>query len=325
MNEIKEVILKCNSNIFGFQLKEGTKLIIDEFGKLGIFNFESNLFTTISLDFFQYNPSDFIKEGQRVNKLFDEISKEGGRLPLYEFEITNENKESHKKVTLFGMNYHLLTPNFGSYNDVFVKSFHPNISYLEYLQQSASQPFVIDFIKMESKNTRQLEQIIDYKTRDANGQELKIPIILQSYRGCDDESQNKLTVCDTKVIDGNSEFSFYMLPDTKLKMRIYAKKSKSIDSDTVSVLNSLLSCQIQQGIDFVSLENVKKFVGDKFDYGFSKNKIETELFSLIEGGYIDFRDGLYGYKFKILKIDGSVKDELTLTQVLKHSEYNLIN
>lgn len=328
---MKEVVLKCNANIFGFQFKKNSRLYIDK----DVNNTDELLFCEyenkkgisipIYLSLFERTHEDFIKEGQRINILFDEIEKEGGQLPIFEFEITNQNKEAPKTVTLFGSNFHLLTPNFGSDKDVSVKPLHPNISYLEYLQQSAHQPCKIDFIRLESETLNQLYQIITYSTKDANGQLLQVPIITQSYRLATDENPNELMVSDRKVIDGNSDFQFTILPDTKLKIKIYGKRSYSIDSQSIDIINSLISCQIQQGLDYVSLPNLKKFIGERYYNDFYPNAIERELESLFDKKIIDLKDGLYGYKFKILKVDGTVKNELTLTQVLKHSEFNLMN
>lgn len=328
----KQIVLKCNSNIFGFQFKKNSRLYIDKDvnnnevlfcengGNSGI-----NTSIPIYLPLFERTAEDFIKEANRINSLFDEIEKEGGQLPLYEFEITNNNKEAAKTVTLFGSNFYLLTPNFGSDKDVSVTPSHPNISYLEYLQRSAHQPCKIDFIRLESETANQLYQIITYSTKDANGQLLQVPIITQSYRNATDENPNELMVSDRKVIDGNSDFQFNILPNTKLKLKIYGRRSHSIDSQSIDIINSLISCQIQQGLDYVSLTNLKKFIGERYCNDFYQNAIERDLESLFDKKLIDLKDGLYGYKFKILKVDGTIAKELTLNQVLKHSEYHLTN
>lgn len=335
----KEVILKCNANIFGFQFKKDTQLSVVTVKTLD--GEKENISLTyqgestpenaninvklISLDFFERTAEDFIHECNRINNLYDEIEKEGGQLPLYEFEIINENKESAKKVILFGLNQYLLTPNFGSEIGVKIVPDKHNISYLEYLQRSASQPFKIDFIRLESECVNQLMQIITYTTRDANGQLLQVPIITQSYRNATDENPNELMVSQQNVIDGNSYFEFAMLPSTKLKIKIYGKTNSFMDSAILSILNSVLSCQIQQGVDYVSVENIRKFTGNHFDDYFYKGTVEKLLSNLFEKGFLDFKDGLYGYKFRILKVDGTVSKELSLTKVLQHSEYNINN
>lgn len=325
--EAKKVVLKCNSNIFGFQLKSGSEIEINNERELNVLWIDSENKPNVSnirLYFFQRNSEDFIKEANRINLLYDEIQRENGQLPLYEFEITNENKEERLTTTLFGMNQFLLTPNFGSATDIKVNPSRPDICYLEYLQQSASQPFKIDFIHFECENTKQLNEIFTYATRDANGQKLEVPVILQSYRKFNDDNSKELIVYDKKVIDGNAYYQFNVLPSTKLKIKIYGKTNR-YDYESFNILSSLLSCQIQQGLDYVSVENIKKFIGETFHNGFYQNLLQEQLPSLFEKGYIDLKDGLYGYKFKILKVDGTVAKEFTLTQVLKHSEYHLTN
>lgn len=335
----KEITLKCNANIFGFQLKKGGTLLIeakqivgsksndkcylkyyegDSFEKR---TYEENLTSSFSTKF-DRTPEDFIKEANRVNELFDEIQRENGTLPLYCFEITNKNKEASKKVILFGMNQYLLTKNFGSDEDIIIKPFDKNISYLEYLQHSAVLPFKIDFMRLECSSASQITQIIRYTTRDANGQLMQVPIITQSYFTATQERADELMVYHQSNIDGNSYFEFDMLPATTMKIKVYGKTSR-FDYESLRVLNGLLSCQIQQGLDYVSLTNIKKFVGDDYHNDFYPNSLEKQLTTLFERGLIDFKDGGYGYKFKLLKVDGTLKKELSLTQVLKHSEYNI--
>ncbi len=338
--ELKQIVLKCNANIFGYQLKKGGTLKIksaaqepkspvDERCHLKYYEgdsfetrtYEENLTSSFSTKF-DRTPEDFIKEAERINALFDEIQKENGTLPLYSFDVINKNKESNKKVTLFGMNQYLLSKNFGSDEDVVIRPFKEDISYLQYLQHSASCPFIIDLIHLECSNASQITQIIHYTTRDANGQLLQIPIITQSYFSATQERNDELMVYHKSAIDGNSYLQFDLLPDTILKVKVYGKSSR-FDYESFNILNSLLSCQIQQGIDYVSLINIKKFIGESYYNDFYPDAIEKQLTSLFEKGYIDFKDGGYGYKFKILKVDGTLKKELSLTQVLKHSEYNI--
>ena len=332
--ETKEVILKYNANIFGFQLKKDSKIYInpllgdkdasllecetDEDGKKLV----QPLISSSSL--FDKSPEDFIKEAERVNDLYDEIEKEGGQLPLYEFFIINDNKEKPKLVTLFGMNHYLLAPNFGSDKDVSIVPLREDLNYLEYLNQSAHHPFNVDLLKLESDNSKQITQIITITSKDANGQLCQNLLITQIYIKQNQDDVKKVDVSHPMIIDGNTNLQFNILPDTKLKVKIYGKTNTFLSNETLNILNALLSCQIQQGSDFVSIENIKKFCGAIYNHGFY-NSVDFTLKNLFEKGFIDFKDGLYGYKFKTLKVDGSTEKDLSLTKVLQRSEYNLID
>ena len=87
----------------------------------------------------------------------------------YQVNVSNTTA-GNLTVQLFGLNTYLLTPNFGSSVGVTVTPAQTNVSYLELLQQSASQPFETSLIRIQTTTLPQLTQIITVTSKDANGQ-----------------------------------------------------------------------------------------------------------------------------------------------------------
>ena len=117
-------------------------------------------------------------------------------------------------VVLFGMNTYLLTPNFGTATGVIVAPAQNNVSYLELLQQSASQPFETSLIRVQTNVASQLTQILTVTSKDANGQLLQIPIITQSYFSANQFQSTILDIPYPVKIDGNTNISFTILGNT---------------------------------------------------------------------------------------------------------------
>lgn len=131
----------------------------------------------------------------------------------YQVNITNTSGTAGT-VVLFGLNTFLLTPNFGSSVGVTVTPAQVNVSYLELLNQSASQPFETSLIRIQTSNPSQLTQILTLTSKDANGQLCQIPIITQSYFSANQFQSSILDVPYPVKIDGNTFISFPILGTT---------------------------------------------------------------------------------------------------------------
>lgn len=131
----------------------------------------------------------------------------------YQVNVTNTTLLP-ATVVLFGMNTYLLTPNFGSSVGVIVTPAQTNVSYLELLQQSASQPFETSLIRVQTSNPSQLTQILTVTSKDANGQLCQIPIITQSYFSANQFQSTILDIPYPVKIDGNTYITFSILGNT---------------------------------------------------------------------------------------------------------------
>lgn len=140
---------------------------------------------------------------------------QGSRVPAkqptpYQVNITN-TLGTTGTVVLFGLNTYLLTTNFGTTVGVTVTPAQSNVSYLELLQQSASQPFETSLIRIQTSSAAQLTQILTVTSKDANGQLCQIPIITQSYFSANQFQSTILDVPYPVKIDGNTFVTFPIL------------------------------------------------------------------------------------------------------------------
>jgi hypothetical protein len=131
----------------------------------------------------------------------------------YQVNVTNTTAGT-LTVVLFGLNSYLLTANFGSSTGVTVTPAQANVSYLELLQQSASQPFETSLVRIQTSNSAQLTQILTLTSKDANGQSCTIPIITQSYFSANQFQSTILDVPYPVKIDGNTYLTFPILAST---------------------------------------------------------------------------------------------------------------
>ena len=131
----------------------------------------------------------------------------------YQVNVTNTTAGT-LTVVLFGMNTYLLTNNFGTSVGVTVTPAQSNVSYLELLQQSASNPFSTSLVRIQTSNPSQLTQILTLTSKDANGQSCNIPIITQSYFSANQFQSTILDVPYPVKIDGNTYLTFPILGNT---------------------------------------------------------------------------------------------------------------
>lgn len=131
----------------------------------------------------------------------------------YQVNVTNTTPNP-LTVVLFGLNTYLLTPNFGTSVGVTVTPAQSNVSYLELLQQSASNPFSTSLIRIQTSNPSQITQILTLTSKDANGQLCQIPIITQSYFSANQFQSTILDVPYPVKIDGNTYLTFPILGNT---------------------------------------------------------------------------------------------------------------
>lgn len=138
----------------------------------------------------------------------------------YQLSITNSTAGTLNCV-LFGSNQYLLTANYGSAVGISVVPSQSNVSYLEVLQQSASQPFETSLIRIQSSNTAQITQILTVTQKDANGQQVTIPVITQSYFSANQFQAGILDVPYRLLVDANTNVTFPVLATTTVVMTFF--------------------------------------------------------------------------------------------------------
>lgn len=145
----------------------------------------------------------------------------------YQVIVTNTTAGSLNLV-LFGKNTFLLSPNFGSGVGLQVTPAQSNVSYLQFLQQSADQPFETSLIRVQSSNATQITQILTVTITDANGQSAVIPIITQSYFSAYQQQSGILDVPYSVKIDGNTNITSVVLPTTTVVYTFFPSEKVNV-------------------------------------------------------------------------------------------------
>ncbi|HMZ94924.1 MAG TPA: hypothetical protein PLD56_10450, partial [Chitinophagales bacterium] len=98
---------------------------------------------------------------------------------------------------------------------------------IEVLQQSAHQPFVTRSISFNGKIDVIRDIVLTYTNKDANGYLYQYPIVVEKLMDIDkvdlNDTENDQTV-DIKikeVIDGNSQISFELKPESKVSVHVF--------------------------------------------------------------------------------------------------------
>lgn len=145
----------------------------------------------------------------------------------YQLTIVNSTAGTLNAV-LFGMNKYLLSTNFGSPATVTVTPSQTNVSYLELLQQSAAQPFETSLIRVQSSSSTQITQIMSVTVKDANGQELTLPIITQSYFSAYQQQSGILDIAKKIKVDGSTYITYPVEASTTVTVTFFPSEKVSI-------------------------------------------------------------------------------------------------
>jgi hypothetical protein len=192
----------------------------------------------------------------------DEMSGTGGtamkQASPYQVSIVNSTAGTLNAV-LFGMNQYLLTANFGSAVGITVTPSQTNVTYLELLQQSASQPFETSLIRIQSTNTAQITQIITITSKDANGQLCQIPLITQSYFSANQFQAGILDIPFAVKIDGNTNLTLPILATTTVTMTFFPAEKANISRN----LNGAATLQ-QYAAPNVPIATMPVYLSPKF-------------------------------------------------------------
>jgi len=241
---------------------------------------------------------------------------------LYSLTVSNPT-DSVKECTLFGSNSNLLSVNFGSDVNIKVVPTLVNASYLQVLQQSAHVPSQVNLIRIKSKNKKQLHRTIQHNTTNGIVDETRK---MTTY-SCDiiKEKGTKLYYIDIYVnikVDGNTMFKLFVDKKTEFTIELHGFLLDDFDKHTnksfIKVLFSIISCQLQQGKDFVKAEEIFKMIKDV-----NQEEVWSHLTRLVSMNYvtIDYEKG-YGVKLDFMKYDGTI-DKILLTSMIKKSEISL--
>ena len=131
-------------------------------------------------------------------------------------------------LVMFGYNQFLLSTNFGSSVGLTVTPAQTNVSYLQLLTQSSSQPFETSLIRVQSSNASQVTQIITVTVSDANGQSATLPIITQSYFSSYQQQSGILDVPYSVKIDANTSLTSAILSNTTVTYTFFPAEKVNV-------------------------------------------------------------------------------------------------
>jgi hypothetical protein len=145
----------------------------------------------------------------------------------YQINVTNTTAGTLTAV-MFGLNQFLLSTNFGSAVGLTVAPAQTNVSYLQLLQQSGSQPFETSLIRVQSSNATQVTQILTVTITDANGQSATLPIITQSYFSSYQQQSGILDIPYQLKLDANTNISTPVLANTTVTYTFFPAEKVNV-------------------------------------------------------------------------------------------------
>jgi hypothetical protein len=167
----------------------------------------------------------------KQNVFYRVIKEHGSPYSIIVNNTQYKNDQNRKKdkntAVLFGLNSYLLTPNFGSDIPITVTPQQTNVSYIELLNQSAHQPFSTRLISFRGKIDVIRDIVLTYTQKDANGMLYQYPIMVEKLMDIgkvdlnDTENDQTVDIKYNLKIDGNSQISFDLKPESKVIVNIF--------------------------------------------------------------------------------------------------------
>lgn len=145
----------------------------------------------------------------------------------YQLNIVNSTAGTLNTI-IFGKNRWLLSANYGSATGITITPSQTNVTYLEVLQQSAEQPFETSLIRVQSTNTAQVTQIMELTSKDANGQQVTLPLITQSYFSANQFQAGIIDIPYSLRVDGNMYITYPILANTTAVITFFPKDKVNV-------------------------------------------------------------------------------------------------
>ena len=145
----------------------------------------------------------------------------------YQVNVTNATTGT-LNAKLFGQSKYLLSTNFGSDVGITVTPAQSSVTYVQLLQQSASQPFETSLVRISSANTNQVQAILEVESFDANGQKCTIPLITQSYFSAMQFQSGIVDVPFSVKIDANTSITFPVFASTTVTLTFFPANKANI-------------------------------------------------------------------------------------------------
>ncbi|MNU98618.1 hypothetical protein D3C71_887300 [compost metagenome] len=137
----------------------------------------------------------------------------------YQIIIENPDKVAHKAI-LFGNDKFLLKNNFGSDPEIKITMGQPGVEYVELLQ-SSQNPFLTQFMRIESENKLQISKFITVNQKNANGNWFQRPMNMQQYKSAYQNQENMLDAPINEEIKGSTYWEIEIEPLTRVFYTIF--------------------------------------------------------------------------------------------------------
>ncbi len=122
---------------------------------------------------------------------------------------------------LFGYNKYSQSTNFGSDVGINVTNANAGVTYLQTINQLASQPIETSYVRLTSTNVAQITQPWIYVSFDANGQSCNVPIITSTFFSPSQFQSGIMDVTQSLKIDGNTSITFPVLATSSVTMAFF--------------------------------------------------------------------------------------------------------
>ena len=191
----------CNEDEeFTYDFIEGEKFIYD--------------FNDSEVDFFAYAEEN-AGDGSENVALIPDFNR------TYTLTLSNNNA-TPRKITIFGANQNITENNFGLPFNVTAEV--GESSYRELLSETQTSPFIISGFRVTSSDISQLDQILQVKKKDGNGQIGIYSLQLQSYLSIS-QYQNVREVAPYNItFAGTTQISLSILPNSTLVFSFFVGK-----------------------------------------------------------------------------------------------------
>ncbi len=137
----------------------------------------------------------------------------------YQIIVENPDKIAHTAI-LFGNDKFLLKNNFGSDPEIIIRMGQPGVEYVELLQ-SSQNPFLTQFMRIESENKLQISKFITVHQKNPNGNVFTRSINMQQFKSA---YQNQETMLDAPIneeIKGSTYWEIVIEPLTRVFYTIF--------------------------------------------------------------------------------------------------------
>jgi hypothetical protein len=166
-------------------------------------------------------------------------SRKSSSIPI-QLIIVNKGVKA-QTVSLFNKNKHSHKDNFGNHEDIEISCANKEQDYIQLLNQISDRRVRTSLLRIQSTNTAQITQILGLYSSDANGANVSIPLITQSYFSANQFQSGILDIPIDLVIDNDFEIKATVLASTTWILSIFPSEGNCEISSMRRLMEMVLS------------------------------------------------------------------------------------